>query len=147
MSCLIDNSNCCHFLHLASTESRPVTTSMPAAEVYAFSRRYEYGISVKIMLKELGVMAPLSIFTDAKSIFDTINAPKRMCNMRVTNDMADIRRAYRINKIENVDWVRSSKDIADNFTRHIQNNILMDVMRTGHLDFVSEQWVFKEIRK
>lgn len=141
---LVDDTNHCHFLHWASTKSQRVTKSMLAAEVYAFSQGYDYGVSMMTMFKSMKLDIPLYIFTDSKSIFDTVTACKRLRELRLMNDIADIRRAYRVNEITNIGWARSKQNVADNFTRHVGNDILDKAMRTGRLDFVIEQWVFKE---
>lgn len=60
------------------------------------------------------------------------------------NDIADIRRGDRVKEITNVAWVRSTQSVSDNSTRHVGNDILANAMQTGELDFVIEQWVFKE---
>lgn len=141
---LVDKSKLCHFLHWASTKSHRVTKSMLAGKVYAFSQGYDYSVSMKMMFKRMKIDVPLYIFTDSKSIFDTITASKRLRELRLMNDVTDICRAYRVNEINNIGWVRSKQNIADNFTRHTGNDILANAMRTGRLEFVIEQWVFKE---
>lgn len=141
---LVDDTKRCHFLHWASTKSQRVTKSMLAGEVYAFSQGYDYGVSIRMMFKAMNIDIPLYIFTDSKSIFDTITASKRLRELRLMNDIADIRRAYRVNEITNIAWVRSAQNIADNFTRHVGNDILVNAMQTGRLKFVIEQWVFKD---
>lgn len=119
---------------------------MLAGEVYAFSMGYDYGMSLRMVFRQMKVDLPLYIFTDAKSIFDTITASKRLRELRLMTDIADIRRAYKHNEITNVAWVRSQQNIADNFTRRNGNNILIQTMRTGKLDFTIEQWIYKDDR-
>lgn len=59
------------------------------------------------------------------------------------NEIADIRRAYRENEINNVAWIRSQQNVADNLTRYNGNLILRNAMDTGRLDFKIEQWAYK----
>lgn len=114
---------------------------MLADEVYFFSLGYDYGISLKILLQQMSRNIPLFIFTDSKSIFDTVTASKRLREVRLMDGVADFRRAYKHNEISNVAWIRSAQNNADNFTRCDGNNILHETMRTGKIKFVIKQWV------
>lgn len=76
------------------------------------------------------------IFTNAKSIFDTITASKRLRELRMMNKITDGRRAYKQDNIRNVFWVRSQQNIADSFTQHNGILILNELMHTGKLNFV-----------
>ncbi|CDF35631.1 unnamed protein product [Chondrus crispus] len=140
---MADDKNNCHFLHWISSKCPRITRSMLASETYAFSMGYDYGVSLKLLFKKMNMDIPLFIFTDCKSIFDTITASKRLRELRLMNEIADIRRAYRVGEIDNVAWIRSKQNIADNLTRHNGNDILKKAMETGRIDFVIEQWVYK----
>lgn len=120
-----------------------LTKSMLAAKVYAFSQGFDYEVSMMIMFKYMRINVSFYIFTDSKSIFDTVNRFRRLRELQLMNDIADIRRAYRANETPNIYWVRYKRNSADNFTRHGGNDILDNAMRTGHQDFVIEQWVIK----
>jgi len=117
---------------------------MLAVETYAFSHGFDYGISLRMLLKSMKLEIPLYIFTDSKFIFDTITASKHLRELRLMNEIADIRHAYRENEITNIAWIRSDQNIADNFTRHHGNNILRNAIETGRLNFIIEQWVYKD---
>lgn len=101
-------------------------------------------MSIKMLFHNMGIKIPLYVFTDAKSIFDTITASKRLRELRLMNDISEIRRAYRANEIDNVAWIRSEQNIADDLTRLIGNGILFNTLRSGTLNFIIEQWVCKE---
>lgn len=117
---------------------------MIAGEAHAFSQGFDYGISLNLLFKKMCVHLPLYVFTDSKSIFDTITASKRLKELRLMNDIADIRRAYKDNEITNVAWVRSEDNVADNLTRFKGNNILRHAMETGTLRFTIQEWVYKD---
>lgn len=141
---LTDDTNKCHFVHWSSSKCPRITRSMLASETYAFSTGYDYGVSLRMLFKNMALNLPLYIFTDCKSIFDTITASKRLRELRLMNEIADIRRAYRQNEITNIAWIRSENNIADNLTRHVGNDLLKRAMATGELKFVVEQWVYKD---
>ena len=83
------------------------------------------------------------MFTDAKSIFDTITKSRKPRQMRLMNDIADVRRAYRPNEVENIAWIRSKHNIANNLTRRIGNPLLLGTLSTSNLPFDIEEWNLK----
>lgn len=117
---------------------------MIAGESHAFSQGFDYGISLNLLFKNMCVHMPLYVFTDSKSVFDTITASKRLKKLRLMNEIAYIRRAYRDNEITNVGWVRSEHNIADSLTRFESNETLRTAMQTEILCFTIQEWVYKD---
>lgn len=64
------------------------------------------------------------LFSESKSIFDTMTASKLLRELCLMNDIADIHLAYRASEISNIGWIRSKQNITDNFTRHVGHEIL-----------------------
>lgn len=141
---IADYKKDCHFLHWSSSKCPRITSSMLASETYAFSLGSDYGVSLRMLFKSMHIEMPLYIFTDYKSIFDTITASKRLRELRLMNEIADIRRAYRQSEITNVAWIRSEQNTADNLTRHNGNDISRKSIETGRLEFTIKQWVYKD---
>lgn len=141
---LADATGACHFLHWRSSKCPRITRSMLAGETYAFSEGYDYGVSLRLLMKAMHCDVPLYVLTDAKSIFDTITKSKRLREIRLMQEIADIRRAYRQNEITNIAWIRSEQNIADNLTRLRGNAILARTMETAFLRFTIQEWVYKE---
>lgn len=104
---------------------------------------YDYGMSIELLFKSVHIKILLYIFTDSKSILDTVTAFKHLQKMRLTDEMVNARRAYRTNEISNIAWICSSQNIADNFTRAQGKGICRNAMKTSQLRFVNKQWVYK----
>jgi len=83
--CLVDQSSTFHFVYWSSWKCQRVTRSMLAVETYAFSHGFDYGISLRMLLKSMKLDIPLYIFTDSKCIFDTITSSKRLRELRLMN--------------------------------------------------------------
>lgn len=115
-----------------------------AFKVYTFTQGYDYEVDTMMMFKSMKNNILLYIFRDSESISDTATTSKRLHELRLMNDIAEIRRAYRLNDISSIGWVRSYQKIAGKFTRYVENDILDDAMQTGNLEFDIEQWIFKE---
>lgn len=64
---LIDKDKTFHFLHWSSTKCHQTTRSILASETYAFSFGSHNAISIKFLLKSLGIIIPLYVFADSKS--------------------------------------------------------------------------------
>lgn len=138
---LVDRTQRCHFNYWSSSRCPHITSSILASEVYAFSLDFNYGMSRNLLFYSMNIKVSLCTFKDSQSILDTVTASKRLCKLRLTNEMADIRRAYCSNEIDNIAWIRSSQNIADSFTSTNGNGILQNSMETGRLQFKIEQWV------
>lgn len=117
---------------------------MLADENYLFSMGYDYGISIRMLLRKMEINVPLYIFTDSKSIFYTATDSKRLREQRLLNEIADIRPAYKDDEISNIAWIRSHQNVADNFTSLKGSSILTDILSFGKLHFTIEQCVYKE---
>lgn len=90
------------------------------------------------------VHKPLYIFTIVKRIFDTITQLKCLHEIRLMNEIANICRAYKHNKITNVTLIRLQQYIVGDFTWNKKSNVLLDTLQTGKLEFTTEQWICKE---
>lgn len=141
---LFDKHDTFHFIHWSSSKCQRATRSMLASETYAFSNGFDYAVSIKMLFHDMGIKIPLYVFTDSKSIFDTITASKRLRELRLMNDISEIRREYKVNEIDNVAWIRSAQNIADDLTRLVGNDILLNTLRSGTIHFYIEQWICKD---
>lgn len=68
---------------------------MLASETHAISVGYEYDVILGYMFKSMGMGIPIYIFTDCKSIFNTITAFNRLRELRLMNKISGIERPYR----------------------------------------------------
>lgn len=138
---LVDGNYICKIIYWSSKKFQRITRLILVDKVYAFSIGYDFGVSIRMLLRKMEIDVPLYLFTDSKSIFDTITASKRLRELRLTNAVVDIRRAYKDDEISSVAWIRSEHNIADNFTRLNGNDVLNEVLRSGKLNCTIEQLV------
>lgn len=112
---------------------------MLASKTYAISNGFDYAMSIKMLCHTSGIKTPLYVFTHAESIFDTITASKKLCELHLTNEILEIRCTYKANKIDNVAWICSEQNIADDQTRLLENGILLNTLQSGTLHFIIGQ--------
>lgn len=117
---------------------------MLAGETYGFSSGYDYGMTLKLLFQSMNKKIPLFILTDTKSIFDTLTTSRRLRELRLMNDISEIRRAYRTQEIDNVGWLRPEHNYADPFTRRGRRDMIVDAMKSGRLNIKIEKWIYRE---
>ena len=97
-----------------------------------------------MLFRSLGREVPLNMYTDSKSLFDTITKRSQTSEKRLLIDLTAVREAYRRREITNVAWVRSEYNLADAMTKIVKDSILDDVLTSGKLDHPIEQWIVYE---
>lgn len=141
---LTDASKKCALLHWNSYKSHRVTRSVLGSEVYAFCDGMDVGISFQLALEPiLGRKVNLNMYTDSKSLFDTIITRSQTSEKRLLIDISSVREAYRKKEISNVAWVRSEYNLADALTKESKENILNSVLETWLLNHPVEQWIIR----
>ena len=104
----------------------------------------DMGIALRLAIPPLvNRDVPLHMYTDSKSLFDTITRRSQTQEKRLLIDLATVRDAYRSKEISNVAWIRSEYNLADPMTKHCSNHFL-EVIDTGVLDHPVEQWIFRK---
>jgi len=82
------------------------------------------------------------MYTDSKSLFDTITKLSTVSEKRMLIDVAAIRESYASGEIRNVAHILSKHNIANPFTKenaHMEQ--LHNLMKTGYLDHPINQWI------
>lgn len=82
------------------------------------------------------------MYTESKSLFDTITKLSAISEKRMLIDVAAIRRSYTNDELTNVADVLSRYNVADSFTKSNADETLFDeLMRTGYLKHPINQWM------
>ncbi len=84
----------------------------------------------------------LYIFTDSKSLFDTMTRYRSTKELQLMDEISDIRRAYKSTEMTNIAWIRTDHNIADSFTRHTKNYVLQ-LLSTGNIQQPVEEGISK----
>ena len=82
------------------------------------------------------------MFTDSKSLFDTITKLSTIAEKRILIDVAAIRQSYSSGELTNVAHVLSKYNIANPFTKERANMTeIYELMKTGTIDHPVNQWI------
>ena len=84
------------------------------------------------------------MFTDSKSLFDTITKSSTTAEKRLMIDVAALREAYRRKEISDIGFVRTEFNPADAFTKRGKCRALDHLIKKGKCDFPIEQWIIRK---
>ena len=139
--------------HYGSLKCRRITRSILGAEVYAFSHFLDYTLAIAHDMSLMIVRnIKTAMFTDSKSLFDTITKLSTVSEKRLFIDIAAIRETYTNRELSNVAHVSSNNNIANVFTQNnADDSMLQDLMSSGKLkhpisQWILPQWFFSEIQ-
>jgi len=115
-----------------------------AAELYATVHGYDVGFATRhTVQKLLGRDVDLKVFTDSKTLFDSIVSLSSMTEKRLLIDIYGIRQAYRNGEIEQLGWIRSKQNPSDALTKDVKCGALHDILRKHRTGTVVSQWITK----
>ena len=87
---------------------------------------------------------PIEIFTDSKSLFDTISKLTSLSEKRLLIDVSAIRESYYAGDLDDVAHLSSEYNLADCLTKEKDSTLLKTLMTTGTLRHLVNQWIVKE---
>ena len=142
---LVDKHNKSCVIHYASWKCRRVTRSVLAAEIYAFAACLDYCITLRHDLQSMiSRPVPIEIFTDSKSLFDTITKLTWLSEKRLLIDVSAIRESYYAGDLDDVAHLSPEYNHADCLTEDKDSTLLRTLMTTGTLRHPVNQLIVKE---
>lgn len=115
---LADASNKCNIVHYGSLRCRRVTRSVMAAEllslVYGFDSAYIVKHTLDSCLKE---KIPLHVYTDSRTVFNTIAKTSSTLEKRLQIDAHSLRQSHKNGEITTLAWIPGNINPADGLTR------------------------------
>ena len=102
-----------------------------AAEIYALAHGFDAGfILAHTVRKLLNRTVNIRVFTDSRTLFDSIVSLCTAAEKRLMIDIFCLREAYRNGDLANLGWIRRQHNIADALTKDLKSSALNDVLRT-----------------
>lgn len=99
--------------------------------VYGFDQRF---VLHKSVVEFLGREAPLCIYTDSFSLFDSLTTLNTTSEKRLLVDLSMLRESYEQTKIANVFWIPGPQNPADGLTKKNPYNALVNLMETNNVE-------------
>ena len=114
---------------------------MLAAELYAVASGFDMEFSFAHTFAQiLGRKLKLRVFTDSRTLFDSIITFCTMTEKRLLIDIAFIRQSYREGELEDLGWIRSDDNAADALTKDKVDIALHRILRTHKVKVNVQQW-------
>ena len=89
----------------------------------------------------LGRKVELRVFTDSRTLFDSVITFYSMTEKRLLIDIACLRQSYRNGDLANLGWIRSEHNVADALTKEKVYSALHDVLRDHKLLLEVQLWI------
>ena len=137
---LADRHGQASVIHYKSWKCDRITRSILAAEVHAFAAAFDFSYTLQqdvnsMLRKEI----PLHMFTDSKSLFDTITRLTGLKEKRFLIDVKALRQSHKHNEMFNIGHVLSDRNLADPLSKNSNVADIQDLMETGrHTPHVNE---------
>lgn len=141
---IVDETGNCSILSWSSTKCKRVTRSVLAAELYALAHGFDAGFAMcNTMRALLGRKVPIRVFTDSRTLFDSVTSVCNMSEKRLLIDIYALREAHKSGDLANIGWIRTKHNLADALTKDMSNSALHSVIKTHRIKTPVEQWVDK----
>ena len=117
-----------------SNKIKRICRSTLAAETMALVEGIEECMYLKSVLEELGFSLPITAMVDSKCLQDAIYSTKLVDHKRLRIDIAALKQLIAQNKVDQVKWCCSEKQLANALTKHGASSAqLLEVLRLGSL--------------
>ena len=133
-------------IHYGSLNCRRVTRSVLGAEVYAFNHYLDYLLALAHDISSIiDCKIKTVMFTDSKSLFDTITKLSTVSEKRLLIDISAICENYTTRDLSNIAHVRSNNNIANILTNTKTGNSLhLELMSSARLSHPISQWIIPQ---
>ena len=145
---LMDKNNTCNIVHYGSVKCKRVTRSALASELYAMVHGFDQSYVVKVTIDSfLGKCIPLNIYTDSKSLFDSLVTLNTTSEKRLLIDLSMLRESYERREIANVYWIPSEQNPADGLTKKGSCDALNNLVSTNNANITPNAWIERPTKK
>ena len=115
-----------------------------AGKVIAFSDLFDVAATLYHKLGEvLGKKVPVQLFTDSESLFDVISRGSRTAEKRLMLDISTAKDGFKERVISDIDFFRSSRNLADGLTKAMNQATLGEVLTASYLRTEPERWIIR----
>ena len=144
---LIGDDGKCSLLNWQSKRIKRVVRNTLAAEILALSDAVDDGIYISEIVSKLlfnGTKSlPIEIYTDSKSLFDTIKSKKNILEKRLRIDIAMLREMFEQKLITNIRNISTKNQLANALTKKgASTKELLDLLQKGVINIWNELYMF-----
>ena len=145
LTVLMDQHYFCNIVHYRTCKCKRVTRSVLASELYAMVLGFDQSYVIKQTIESfLGRKIPLHVFTDSKSLFDSLTSLNTTTEKRLLIDLSLLRECYERNEIAEVFWIPGDQNPADGLTKKNACKALENLMSTNKVDISPKAWIERD---
>ncbi len=145
LTTLMDADGNCNTVHYGSAKCKRVTRSALSSELYAMVHGFDQTYVIKATLEQfMNRGVPLHIFTDSKSLFDSLTTLNSTTEKRLLIDLSMLRESYEKHEIAEVFWIPGGQNPADALTKTGACDALVKLIQTNKVDITPAAWIERE---
>lgn len=131
-----------NIIHYSSVESKRVTRSVLAAELFDAVLAYGVASTARITFNTIfNHVIPLILYTDSKLLFHSIVGINSTTEKRLLIDLYMLRESYEMHEHTEVVWIPSSQNPANALTKEKRSQALHTLMKTNKVSVDPKVWV------
>jgi hypothetical protein len=131
-----------HVLHWFSNKCPRGTGSVLTAEIIGFVTAFDMASALRDVLEEIYQRSiPLYELTDSYFFSSTVTQYNALREERLSIEVAVVREAYANFELANLEFVRTTYNLADPMTKHVKNTHLEKLLDTGMVHHPVEEYV------
>jgi len=143
----MDREGTTNIIHWTSAKCKRVVCSVLAAELYAMAHGFDLAIAMKAAIDDmLERPIPLVIYTDSKSLYDSLVSLNTVTEKRLLIDLRVLRKSYERRELADVFWIPVRQNPADGLTKPPSkaNGALNRLIATNKLELTPNAWVDRD---
>jgi len=144
---LMDGDGTTNIIHWTSAKCKRVVRSVLAAELYAMAHGFDLAIAMKAAIDDmLERPMPLAMYTDSKSLYDSLVSLNTVTEKRLLIDLRVLRESYERRELADVFWIPAEQNPADGLTKppSKSNGALNRLIATNRLELTPNAWVDRD---
>lgn len=139
---IADNHGNANIIHYQSIKSKRVTKSVLASELFAAVHAFDVASTLRVTLNNIFDRSiPLVLYTDSKSLFDSIVGMNSTTEKRLLIDLSLLRERYELRELTEVVWIPSEENPADALTKENASPALMSLLQKNKISVNAKVWV------
>ena len=121
--------------------------SILIAELYTMAHDFDLAIAIKAVINTiLEQSIPLAIYTDSKSLYNSLVSLNTVTEKRLLIDLRVLRESYKYRELVDVFWIPAPQSPANSRTKPLSkvNGVLNRLITINRLELMPNAWVDRD---
>lgn len=145
---LTNSSRKANIIHYTSLKSKRVTWSVLAAELFTAVDAFDCASTLRVTLNDiLGLVVPLVIYTDSKSLFGSITALNSTTEKRLLINLYLLSQNYELRELSDIVWIPRLSNLVDVMNTQKDSPTLFNLLQYNKIEVEAKTWVDRPARQ